>query len=73
VLQTYEHIFICYSHQDRKWLNKLQTTLYVLEVQELFTIWDDTQLTPGTKRQEEIRNALSSTKIAILPSGDEVL
>lgn len=60
------HIFISYSHKDKKWLNKLQTILKPLERKGLIETWSDTQIKPGTNWQEEINKALSLAKAAIL-------
>ncbi len=60
-------IFISYSHQDKKWLTRLQTHLKVL--QNLYgdvNYWDDTQIEIGDSWLKEIENNLNAASIAIL-------
>lgn len=61
-----EKVFIVYSHQDAKWLNRLQVHLTPLERQGLIERWDDTRIAPGTSWRGEIRKALESVKVAVL-------
>ena len=47
---TRNNIFICYSHQDKKWLDQLLRFLKPLEGAVSLELWDDTSLT-GSKWQ----------------------
>ena len=49
-----DKVFISYSHKDKKWLDRLQTTLKPLVRKEVFTIWADTQIKAGTNWKDEI-------------------
>lgn len=67
-------IFISYSHEDSRWLKKVQTNLKVLNHQDInFELWDDTRIKGGQKWKKEISNALEKTKVAILLISTEFL
>ena len=59
-------IFISHSDKDIDYLKKLQVYLTPLRRQGLIEIWDDTNIQPGMKLQEEIIKGLTLPKIAIL-------
>lgn len=64
-------VFISYSHEDERWLNRLKVHLSLIERQGLIEPWDDSRITTGANWKEEIKKAISSAKIAILlVSGD---
>ena len=58
-------VFVSYSHQDSKWLEKLQIHLKPLERDYGFDIWDDTKIKPGSKWRQKIKEAIDSAKIGI--------
>ena len=59
-------LFISYSHKDTEWLGKLRKWLKPLEQKGLVKIWDDREIKAGDQWAEEIRNSLSSAKVAVL-------
>ena len=61
-----KHVFISYSHKDKKWLERFQTALAPLIRGETVRVWADTQIKPGTHWQEEISKALAAAKVALL-------
>ena len=61
-----DQVFISYSHKDKKWLDRLCTTLMPLVRQGTINIWADTEIQAGDKWRVEIAKALGAAKVAVL-------
>jgi len=61
-----DHVFICYSHADKKWLELLKIHLKPLIREERVIVWDDTMIRAGMDWRSEIGNAIDSAKVAVL-------
>ncbi len=59
-------VFISYSHQDSKYLERLLVHLVTLERDGFIDIWSDTKIIPGSNWREEISQVIDSAKVAVL-------
>ncbi|HYO15840.1 MAG TPA: toll/interleukin-1 receptor domain-containing protein [Thermoanaerobaculia bacterium] len=59
-------VFICYSHEDQRWLDELLLHLKPLEDRNLLDCWSDQEIAPGRQWQQEIERALRSARVAVL-------
>lgn len=59
-------VFISYSHEDKKWLERLQKHLKPMERQGIVDRWDDTRIDAGQEWKEEIKKAIDEAKVAVL-------
>lgn len=57
-------VFVSYSHFDKEYLNEIQR--HFKPFKNLIDFWDDSNIQPGQKWKEEIKNAIDETKVAIL-------
>lgn len=57
-------VFVSYSHLDKEYLNDIQR--HFKPFLGHIDFWDDTKIQPGQKWKDEIKNAISETKVAIL-------
>jgi TIR domain len=60
------HVFICYSHKDRDYLDRLLVHLKPLQREQHIDLWVDTQLRGGERWREAIGQALARARVAIL-------
>jgi hypothetical protein len=59
-------VFISYCHTDLQYLKRLQTHFAHYERLGIVEVWDDTKINPGARWQEEIKEAISQARIAVL-------
>ncbi len=60
------HVFVSYSHNDRRWLDRLQIHLMPLMKDYELDLWDDTRIRPGSRWRDEIRDAVKKANAAVL-------
>ena len=68
-----DQVFVCYSHKDRQWLERLQAMLRPLVRSDRIRVWDDTHIRPGAKWREEIAAALRKAKVAVILVSQDTL
>ena len=61
-----DKVFISYSHRDSEYLDRILVHLRPLERAGVVDQWSDTKLRAGDRWKEQIRLALSATRVAIL-------
>ncbi|MFZ2286213.1 MAG: leucine-rich repeat domain-containing protein [Bacteroidales bacterium] len=60
-------IFICYSHKDAHWREEVEESIRTMQLEGIeVDYWSDSRLKTSDDWREEIFNALSKSKIAIL-------
>lgn len=59
-------VFICYSHNDMQWLERLQVHLKPMERVGFIEPWDDTRIAAGKKWRDEIKRCLDDARVAVL-------
>lgn len=67
-MQTKEpiKIFIAYSHKDKNYLDRLRTSLKLLERNYSIEVWYDGNIVAGSKWDEEIKKHLYAANIILL-------
>ncbi|MET3126910.1 hypothetical protein ABID42_002012 [Arcicella rosea] len=58
-------IFVSYSHNDRKYVDDFKRHFKNLERTHAINLWDDSNIKPGQKWEDEIRTAMAKAKIVI--------
>jgi formylglycine-generating enzyme required for sulfatase activity len=58
-------VFICYSHADRKWKNRLVLHLKVFERQGDLTVWHDDVIEAGADWRANIERAIGAADVAV--------
>ncbi|GHO96498.1 hypothetical protein KSF_065460 [Reticulibacter mediterranei] len=59
-------IFVSFHESDSKYLERLSSHLADLERSELIEVWSDKKILPGSNPLEEIKQAITTARIAIL-------
>lgn len=59
-------VFISYAREDAEWMVKFKMQLQPYVDKGTFSVWSDEQITPGDKWDDKIKQALDSTKVALL-------
>jgi hypothetical protein len=65
-MRTAGKVFISYSHNDAKWLERLQVHLMPIEREGIIEFWDDTKIIGGSNWRNEIQKAIESSTVAVV-------
>jgi len=66
-MRNKKKIFVSYSHNDKAFLERLQTHVKVLENEGVeLELWDDTKIKSGQVWFEEIKNANATAGVAVM-------
>jgi hypothetical protein len=60
------HVFISYSHADRRWLDRLLRILHPLVREGYIQVFSDANMSVGADWQSEIQAALDAASVAVL-------
>lgn len=60
------HLFVSYSHKDKKYLNEFKLALAPVLMDDLIDFWDDSRIVICSEWKEEIQKALNAAQVAIL-------
>ena len=52
------HVFVSYSHKDKKWLSRLRVHLRPLIREGEIDLWDDSRIQPGLNWRNEIQQVI---------------
>ncbi len=63
---TRDQVFICYSHQDARWLDRVMVHLTPMEREGIVDSWSDRRLAFGDQWRQEIDAALGRARFALL-------
>jgi hypothetical protein len=59
-------VFVGYSHKDKSYLEELRVHLVPYVRANKVVCWDDTQISPGSVWQEEVKTTLQEANLAVL-------
>lgn len=59
-------VFVSYSHNDARWLERLRIHLKPIEREGIIDLWDDTKIAAGIQWKGAISEALETSKVAVL-------
>jgi TIR domain len=59
-------IFVCYSREDKDWLDRLKKRLGGGIYAKAFEMWSDQEIAAGANWKREIYAAIASSRIALL-------
>lgn len=66
-------VFICYSHNDDYWHERLSVHMKSLSADTQIAVWDDTQIPSGANWRDAIQLALSKAKVGVVLVSPDLL
>jgi hypothetical protein len=65
-MSSTKSIFISYAHEDKKWVDELSKFIVPWMKNKRISFWDDSKILPGSKWDEEIKNALDEANVVVI-------
>lgn len=59
-------VFVCYSHADQRWLDRLEVHLAPLRRRHPVDVWSDRRIQFGSRWRDEIRMAIERCNVGVL-------
>lgn len=71
--ERHPEVFICYSHKDAEWRERLETHLRPLQKAHRLDVWSDQRISSGQSWRTEIETAIARARVAVVLVSPDLL